>query len=117
MAAMMATAVSCQNTSTEAEFEKDIEVLREAVGNIGMSVAVVKDNQIIYTHSFGYADKDAMIPATDQTLYRIASISKSFTGTSIMQLLEQGKISLTWMPVTLQVSLSEIQSIRTPSSL
>lgn len=94
ISAIMTAAVSCQNTSAETEFEKDIEVLREAVGNIGMSVAVVKDNQIIYTHSFGYADKDAMTPATDQTLYRIASISKSFTGTSIMQLLEQDKISL-----------------------
>lgn len=92
--AIVAAAVSCKNESAESAFEKDIESLREAVGNIGMSVAVVRENQIIYTNSFGYADKDTQAPATNETLYRIASISKSFTGTSIMQLVEQGKISL-----------------------
>lgn len=85
----------CGNTPSKTEaFENDIEALREAVGNVGMSVAVVKDNKIIYTHSFGVADMETGAPETDETLYRIASISKSFTSTSMMQMIEQGKVTL-----------------------
>jgi len=84
---------SCK-PSPEAEFEKDMEAFCEQIGNVGMSVAVVKDNQIIYTHNFGQANMQTGEPTTDNTLYRIASISKSFTATSIMQLVEKGMISL-----------------------
>jgi CubicO group peptidase (beta-lactamase class C family) len=60
----------------------------------GLSVAVVKDNRIIYTHSFGQKNIETNTPLTDDCLFRIASISKSFTATSIMQLVEAKKISL-----------------------
>lgn len=58
----------------------------------GLSLAVVDDNGIIWAQGFGYADKENRIPATPQTIYRVASISKLFTSTGIMQLAEQGKI-------------------------
>ena len=61
---------------------------------VGFSVAVVKNNKIIYTKSFGMQDIEKNIPLTDNAIFRIASISKSFTATSIMQLVEAGKISL-----------------------
>jgi CubicO group peptidase (beta-lactamase class C family) len=60
----------------------------------GLSVAVVKDSRIIYTHSFGLKNIENNIPLTDDCLFRIASISKSFTATSLMQLVEAKKISL-----------------------
>jgi CubicO group peptidase (beta-lactamase class C family) len=60
----------------------------------GLSVAVVKNNKIIYTHSFGLKDIETSTPLTDDCLFRIASISKSFTATSILQLVEKKKISL-----------------------
>ena len=61
---------------------------------VGFSVAVVKNNKIIYTHSFGMQDIEKNIPLTDNAIFRIASISKSFSATSIMQLVEAHKISL-----------------------
>jgi len=61
---------------------------------VGMSVAVVKKNRIVYTHSVGFKNIERGIPLTDDCLFRIASISKSFSATSIMQLYEQGKLSL-----------------------
>jgi CubicO group peptidase (beta-lactamase class C family) len=61
---------------------------------VGFSVAVVKNNKIIYTQSFGKKNIEQGLPLTDNTLFRIASISKSFTATSIMQLVEAKKISL-----------------------
>ena len=61
---------------------------------MGLSVAVVKKNKIIYTHSFGLKDVAANTPLTNDCLFRIASISKSFSATSIMQLVERKKLSL-----------------------
>lgn len=61
---------------------------------VGISVAVVKNNTIIYTHSFGLKDAASNQPLTDDCLFRIASISKSFSATSIMQLAEAKKLSL-----------------------
>lgn len=60
----------------------------------GLSVAVVKNNKIIYTHSFGVKNIEEKTPLTDDCIFRIASISKSFSATSIMQLVEAKKLSL-----------------------
>ena len=60
----------------------------------GFSVGVVHDQELIWSKGYGFADVTNKIPATDQTLYRIASITKTFTATAVMQLVEQGKLSL-----------------------
>lgn len=60
----------------------------------GLSVAVVKKGKIIYTHSFGLKNLENKTPLTDDCIFRIASISKSFSATSIMQLVEAGILSL-----------------------
>ena len=77
-----------------AEFEASMEEFRQQTGNVGMSVAVIRDGKLIYSHSFGTADLKTGAPVTDESLFRIASISKSFSATSIMQLIDQGKVSL-----------------------
>jgi CubicO group peptidase (beta-lactamase class C family) len=79
-----------QAAKAEAEL-KDIMKKQEA---IGLSVAVVKNGDIIYTHSFGLKNTETSTPLTDKDIFRIASISKSFSATSIMQLAEAGKLSL-----------------------
>ena len=61
---------------------------------VGLSVAVVKHNKIIYTHSFGVKNLETGTALTNENIFRIASISKSFSATSIMQLVESGKLSL-----------------------
>lgn len=61
---------------------------------VGLSVAVVKDNKIIYTNSFGSSNLEIGAPLTNKNIFRIASISKSFSATSIMQLIEAGKLDL-----------------------
>jgi CubicO group peptidase (beta-lactamase class C family) len=61
---------------------------------MGLSVAVVKNNRIIYTRSFGLKDRESNTPLTDDCIFRIASISKSFSAVSIMQLVEAKKLSL-----------------------
>ena len=61
---------------------------------MGLSVAVVKKKKIIYTHSFGLKDAATKTPMTNDCLFRIASISKSFSATAILQLVEAKKLSL-----------------------
>ncbi len=69
----------------------------EAVAGGGipsMSVAVAKDGRVIWEESFGWADRERMIPATPNTMYSMASISKPLTTTGLMILVERGDIDL-----------------------
>lgn len=60
------------------------------------SVAIAQNGKIIYTNAFGYSQiSDAgNIATTPQTKYRVGSISKVFTATMIMQLIDEGKLTL-----------------------
>jgi len=60
----------------------------------GLSIAVVYDQDVIWAKGFGYSDLAKKIPTTPQTIFRIASITKVFTSTAIMQLRDAGKLRL-----------------------
>ncbi len=61
----------------------------------GAVVSVVKDGQVLLQKGYGYADLENKKPVVpDQTLFRPGSISKLFTTTAVMQLVEQGKLDL-----------------------
>jgi D-alanyl-D-alanine carboxypeptidase len=60
----------------------------------GIAVGVVADQELVWAAGFGFADVAAKLPMTPQTKFRMASHSKLFTATAIMQLREQGKLRL-----------------------
>jgi len=60
----------------------------------GVSIAVVRDREVIYVGGFGARNVEQSLPATPDTLYGIGSCTKSFVALAIMQLVEQGKLSL-----------------------
>jgi serine beta-lactamase-like protein LACTB len=60
----------------------------------GMSVAVVKDGRYVWTQGYGLADTMKNAPDTTATVYPWASISKTLTAISVMQLVKQGKMDL-----------------------
>ena len=60
----------------------------------GIAVGVVADQDLAWSAGFGFADVAAKRPMTPQTKFRMASHSKLFTATAIMQLREQGKLHL-----------------------
>ncbi|MEY3577873.1 MAG: hypothetical protein RL394_1458 [Bacteroidota bacterium] len=75
--------------------EAGIKSIMQEIPVMGLSVAVVKNNKIIYTHSFGTKSRENNVPLTNDCIFRIASISKSFSATSIMQLAEKKNFPLT----------------------
>lgn len=61
----------------------------------GAAVVVVKDGKVLFARGYGHADVEHKTPVSiNDTLFRIASISKVVTSTAVMQLVEQGKINL-----------------------
>src|SRR5947208_8005065 len=84
---------------TKADFETFLDALIPSQlrnRNIaGAVVSVVKDGQVLFQKGYGYADVEAKKPVLpDQTLFRPGSISKLFTATAVMQLVEQGRLDL-----------------------
>jgi CubicO group peptidase (beta-lactamase class C family) len=86
--------IPCVANGQAKPVEASIDSLMEKFKAIGLGVAVVKDGELVYTHSFGLKDVESKTPLTDKDIFRIASISKSFSATSIFQLIEKGKLSL-----------------------
>lgn len=64
-------------------------------GIVGAVVTIVKDGEVVANRGFGYADLEGRTPVDpDATLFRPGSISKLFTWTAVMQLVEQGRLDL-----------------------
>jgi CubicO group peptidase (beta-lactamase class C family) len=59
-----------------------------------LTMAVGQDGRLLWARSWGYADKEHHIRATPQTMYALASVTKSITATALMTLVERGKIDL-----------------------
>jgi CubicO group peptidase (beta-lactamase class C family) len=61
----------------------------------GATVAVVRDGRLLLAKGYGFADEAGRTPVVaDQTLFRIGSVTKLFTATAVMQLVEQGQLDL-----------------------
>ena len=68
-----------------------IESNQKAMG----SISIYENGKETYHKAFGFASKEDNIRATDKTKYRIGSVSKTFTASIILKLIEEGKLSLT----------------------
>ena len=75
-------------------FEEEVERIRVRLKVPGMSAAIVRDQQVVWSKGFGFADIEKRHPATPQTLYHLASVTKPMAATLVMRLVEQGKLGL-----------------------
>lgn len=83
------------STDLEAFLDGIIEGNMEARNIAGVTVAVVKDNQLFFSKGYGLADVGTGEKVNSETtLFRIGSVSKLFVWTAVMQLAEQGKLDL-----------------------
>jgi CubicO group peptidase (beta-lactamase class C family) len=77
------------------QFSREINAaLQNDAVNGSLSVAIIKNDKVIWLGAFGYADYGNNRLADTTTIYRIGSITKTFTATLLMQLVEEGKIKL-----------------------
>ncbi len=75
-------------------FEAALDSLRVELRIPAMGAAIVHDGEIAWSRGFGYADAEAEVPATATTSFHLASLTKTFAATIIMQLVEQGLVDL-----------------------
>lgn len=82
-------------TGLEAFIDGQMAAQMEEFKFVGATLSIVKDNEVLLSKGYGYSDPERRIPVDpDRTLFRPGSISKLFTWTAVMQLVEQGKIDL-----------------------
>lgn len=79
---------------SEQDFTTQVEQLMTSAGIPAFSVAWVDDEKMIASQAFGYANIEEELPATVNTPFNLGSISKTFIGTSAMQMVEKNIISL-----------------------
>lgn len=104
-AALLSACANAQPTGPGTVARDDLDAVKRQVTALigqemsefklaGLSIALVDDQQVVWSQGFGWADAKARRPAAPDTLYRVGSISKLFTATAAMQLAEQGRLKL-----------------------
>src|SRR3954451_9750350 len=109
---LLAASVAC-GAGDPSEVEAYIRAQRDRHNIPGLSLAVVRDGRVVYTSHSGLANVELGVPVTADTLFQIQSVTKTFTATAVMMLVEEGKLSLddpigkhlegtpdSWKPVT-----------------
>src|SRR5262245_32351946 len=86
--------ISTQDKKRLERFEKNVDDFRSRLKIPGMSALIIKDQKVLWAKGFGFADLEKRVPATPDTLFHLASVTKTFAATLIMQLVEQGKLDL-----------------------
>ncbi len=78
----------------ETELGPFVQQVVESFGLAGLAIGIVKSDELIYTQGFGVRNLDTQEPVTPSSLFHLASVSKPFVATGILQLVEQGKMAL-----------------------
>jgi CubicO group peptidase (beta-lactamase class C family) len=64
-------------------------------GMVGLSIGIIKNGKLLMAKGYGYANLEYNVPATENTVYKLASVSKHMVATGIMLLVQEGKLKLT----------------------
>jgi CubicO group peptidase (beta-lactamase class C family) len=101
VASILALTTSCgENGSTDppvdsiAEFEERIEQLRASSHIPAITAVISKDQDVVWVKALGQSDIAGQRFAADTTVYHLASLTKPFFSTVLLQLVEEGKVSL-----------------------
>ena len=91
----------CLNLNTRAQpvydFKDIDKIIMDSMDRhqfTSMSIGIIKGNKVAYTRGYGYANLKSKIPATDETVYQIGSLTKTFTGNLLAHLIVKGKMKL-----------------------
>jgi CubicO group peptidase (beta-lactamase class C family) len=75
-------------------FERYVEALRRIAHVPGISGVILRDGRAVWQRGLAFADVDGRVLAAPDTLYDIASLTKTFTSTLLLQCVERGTLSL-----------------------
>jgi CubicO group peptidase (beta-lactamase class C family) len=78
----------------ETELAPYVQQVVVSFGLAGLAIGIVKSGELIYAQGFGVRNLNTQEPVTPRSLFHLASVSKPFVATAILQLVEQGKIAL-----------------------
>jgi CubicO group peptidase (beta-lactamase class C family) len=76
------------------QFEQHLEDLRSRSHISAVTAVIARDQQVVWARGFGIADIATQRAAADTTVYHLASLTKTFASTVVMQLVEEGKVGL-----------------------
>ena len=92
---------------------------------VGLSIAVIKNGQVVTNKGYGLANVELNIPVNAETVIRLGSLSKQFFTTAIIKLMEEGKLSIedsvhkffpdapeTWRPITIKNLMSHTSGLQ-----
>lgn len=83
---------ACVDSS--AAFRRIVADFQSRQRNVGLAVAVLSNGRLVFAEGTGWADQEAAVPATADTPFGIASVTKAFTGVALLKLYEEGRIDL-----------------------
>ena len=90
----LAEGVSDADARRIGRLELKLDRLRERLTIPGFSAAIVKNQHLLWARGFGCADIASGTPATPRTTYQLASLTKPFAATVLLQLVEEGLVDL-----------------------
>jgi CubicO group peptidase (beta-lactamase class C family) len=104
--ALAAPAARSPQPEADAALDQKITQQMEEAGIAGIGAAILVDGKVAWMKGYGFSDVARAVPFTPETTMNIGSISKTITGVAMMQLVEEGKLSLdadvdTWLPFDL----------------
>lgn len=99
------------------ELLNDIKITKNKYNIAGVGLAIVDQNSRLHTAFIGLADRQRGIPINKDTVFRVGSITKTFTSLAILRLVEQGKIDLneevsTYLPKSIYTNTYSSSPIR-----
>ncbi len=127
MRALLLSALLLCSSSWAMADEVDDYVAREMAQQKipGLSLAIVRDGQIVKARGYGLASVELNVPATERTVYQSGSVGKQFTAGAVMLLVEEGKLGLddriskyiagtpdTWKAITIRHLLTHTSGIK-----
>lgn len=92
--AALASSTGCAGSKQARALEGMIRSAMRRHGIAGMSAVVVSGDTRLLEAGYGFADRSRRIPVTPETLFPLASVTKLFTATAVMQLVEQGRVDM-----------------------
>lgn len=76
------------------ELEREMEALRVSLWIPGMSAAIAENQRVVWTRGFGLADVERGTVTQEDTIYHLATLTKPYASTVVLQLAEEGRLDL-----------------------